>query len=151
MRVKNLNGTSSHSCNCGTWLNHWKNFSGYYRIRPNEEISCSVIGCRNKATDGGHVKKISSGISRTIPRVNDWYIVPLCKQCNQKTDEFDIDDSVSFASANIATTCGRSQTNDDDLTFRRRLPPSNSSVLPEAPGRRLKVIAEKQGIRKFNK
>lgn len=158
MRVKNLKGTSSHSCNCGTWLNHWKSFSGYYRISPSEEIFCSVIGCRNKATDGGHVKKISSGIARAIPESNNWYIVPLCKQCNQRTDEFDIDNNVSLVSANIAETCGRF----DEGTDIRRAPvlgepqslrrvsigvPDDQPLRRLVPARR-EVIAENQALRR---
>ena len=27
MRVNNINGTSDNSCNCGSWLDHWKNYS----------------------------------------------------------------------------------------------------------------------------
>ena len=128
MRVKNLNDTSSHSCNCSSWLDHWKKFREYNsqyisRVRfGGEEIFCSAIDCRNKATDGGHVKKISSGIVREIPGLNDWYIVPLCKQCNQRNDEFDIDDNVSFASANVATTCGISRRIPDEGTDIRRAP-----------------------------
>ena len=28
MRVKNINGTSAYTCKCGSWLDHWKKFSG---------------------------------------------------------------------------------------------------------------------------
>ncbi len=173
MRVKNLNGTSSHSCNCGSWLDHWKKFREYNsqyisRVRfGGEEIFCSAIDCRNKATDGGHVKKISSGIVRETLGLNDWYIVPLCKQCNQRNDEFDIDDNVSFASANVATTCGRSRRIPDEGTDIRRAPffgetqplrrelMSRVPASDDPPSRRLVperlVTGENQPLRKFNK
>lgn len=165
MRVKNLKDTSSHRCNCGSWLAHWKKFREYNRFsrfRASEEEICSVRGCSNKATVGGHVKKISLGISRAIPGFNDWYIVPLCEQCNQRDDEFDIDDSVSFASANVAETCGRSRRIFDEGTDIRRAPvlgepqslrrvsigvPDDQPLRRLVPARR-EVTAENQALRR---
>ncbi|WP_405350876.1 hypothetical protein [Fusobacterium animalis] len=45
-----------------------------------EFLFCSCTGCFNFAEVGAHVKKINDG--------NEWYIVPLCKECNAKTDNF---------------------------------------------------------------
>ncbi len=159
MRVKNLNGTSSHSCNCGSWLAHWKKFRENYRFRASTEDFCSVIGCSRKATVGGHV-------SRAIPGFNDWYIVPLCEQCNQRTAEFDIDDNVSLVSANIAETCGRSRRifneEGDEISRASRTPflgetqslrrvsigvPDDQPLRRLVPARR-EVTAENQALRR---
>jgi hypothetical protein len=29
MTVYNINGTSDNTCKCGSWLAHWKNYSGH--------------------------------------------------------------------------------------------------------------------------
>lgn len=72
IRVKNLLGTSDKSCStCGSWLHHWEKLSGK---RADE---CSA--CTQKATVGGHVKKLDSC---------ETYITPLCDSCNKRTDEF---------------------------------------------------------------
>lgn len=73
--VKNLNGTAGKTCSCPgshSWLEHWERKTGrkaYY-----------CAGCASRAEVGGHVKKNGSDYSH--------YIVPLCKSCNKRTDEF---------------------------------------------------------------
>jgi len=97
MRVKNINGTSPRTCKCGSWLDHWKNYSGQSLPRLCPEKTCS-----NKPEVGAHVQKDSS-------TDRSWYIVPLCKKCNAKTGEsLDLVDSIKLASANVAATCGTS-------------------------------------------
>ena len=49
-RWKNKKGTGDRKCKCGSWKQHWKNFSG--QTWPN---TCTVSGCLNIATDGLHV------------------------------------------------------------------------------------------------
>ena len=47
---KNKKGTSIRFCNCGSWKQHWLNYSGI--TWP--EV-CSVEGCKNKPTLGAHI------------------------------------------------------------------------------------------------
>jgi hypothetical protein len=92
MRVKNLNGTTQRTCKCGSWLKHWENFGGCFAT------ICSVDGCNNDAEVGGHVQKVGSD--------NKWYIIPLCKSCNNKRgEELEIDDNTELVSANVSETC----------------------------------------------
>jgi hypothetical protein len=103
MKVKNLKGTSPNVCNCGSWLNHWKNFRNIYAISKTllpKQIRCSVISCPNLAELGGHVQKVNSNDK-------DWYIIPLCDRCNKKEgEELDIDNNTVLVSANVSETCG---------------------------------------------
>jgi hypothetical protein len=96
MKVKNINGTSDHTCKCGSWLEHWKKFGGV-----TAPTYCPVVGCLEKVEVGAHVQKDSSSDS-------SWYIVPLCKTHNGKTGEsIEIADWVSLVSANVSETCGK--------------------------------------------
>lgn len=73
--VKNLNGTSEKNCSCPgchSWLDHWERKTG--------RVAVSCAACSAKAEVGGHVKEVGSNYSH--------YIVPLCKSCNKRTDEF---------------------------------------------------------------
>ena len=58
-----------------SWLEYW-------RCHKKERYSpmCSTFGCNSWATDGAHV---------TSERLGEQaYIVPLCHECNMRTDEF---------------------------------------------------------------
>jgi hypothetical protein len=95
MIVKNINGTSDNTCKCGSWLNHWKNFSG--QTLP---TYCPEARCLNKPEVGAHVQKDTTADS-------DWHIVPLCKTCNAKTGQaLSVSDSITLVSANVSKTCG---------------------------------------------
>jgi hypothetical protein len=95
MQVRNLNGTSSNSCNCGSWLNHWFRHSGKIAT------SCAVVGCKNPPAVGGHVQK-SSLFDMS------WYIAPLCSSCNAKWGQtLNLYDDLVLVSANVSHTCGR--------------------------------------------
>jgi len=95
MKVKNINGTSQKTCKCGSWLDHWKNFSG-----QSLPTYCPAVGCLEKAEVGAHVQKDS-------PTDSSWYIVPLCKKHNAETGKsLDIGDWVKLVSANVSETCG---------------------------------------------
>ena len=95
-KVKNINGTSTRTCKCGSWLQHWENFSGQSLPRY-----CPEVGCIEKPAVGAHVQK-DSATDRS------WYIVPLCKTHNAKTREsLYISDSIELVSANVSETCGR--------------------------------------------
>jgi len=96
MRVKNINGTSQRTCKCGSWLEHWRNYSG-----QSIPTYCPEKACINKPEVGAHVQKDSS-------TDRSWYIVPLCKTHNSKTGQsLELVDSIRLASANVASTCGR--------------------------------------------
>lgn len=96
MKVKNINGTSAKTCKCGSWLDHWKKFSG--QPLP---ANCAEVTCSQKPEVGAHVQKDSATDS-------NWYIVPLCKTHNAQTGKsLDIRDSVKLASANVSQTCGK--------------------------------------------
>lgn len=75
--VRNINGTSNRK---PKGFNSWKDFWEHYK---NEEFFiCSNRRCLNLAEVGAHVQKVGSSSSK------EWYIVPLCKSCNNSTDEF---------------------------------------------------------------
>lgn len=94
MRIKNMNGTSQNTCFCGSWLNHWKNFSG-----QSVPDYCPINNCFEKAEVGGHVQK-------DTPSDNSWYILPICKVHNAKRDDsFTAIDTYKLVSANVKVTC----------------------------------------------
>ena len=96
MRVTNINGTSQNTCNCGSWLEHWKKFSG--QAIPSH---CPVMSCLQKPEVGAHVQKDNS-------TDRSWYIIPLCKTHNAETGKsLDVTDSIAFVSANVSQTCGK--------------------------------------------
>lgn len=96
MRVKNINGTSPRTCRCGSWLDHWKNYSG-----QSLPTHCPEKTCYRRPELGAHVQKDS-------PTDRSWYIVPLCRTHNAETGKsLELVDSIRLASANIAETCGR--------------------------------------------
>lgn len=95
MKVKNINGTADNqSCKCGSWLDHWKKYSG-----ESLPTFCAETTCMNKPTVGAHVQKAGG---------DTWYIVPFCATHNaMKGKELDVLDSTAFAAANVSTTCGK--------------------------------------------
>ena len=91
---KNQNGTENLKCRCGTWKQHWINYTnGTWPTR------CSASDCYNEPTLGGHVHMVND---RKV------YIVPLCDKCNKRTDEFMLNMTIANpVSSNIAETCGK--------------------------------------------
>lgn len=95
MKIKNINGTSQTKCVCGSWLDHWKKFSG-------QAITyCPETKCTKKDLVGAHVQKANSSDEK-------WYICPLCSAHNQSTGVLDIPDSCKLVSANKQETCEKS-------------------------------------------
>lgn len=95
MKVININGTSDNICKCGSWLNHWLNYSN----QPLPSY-CPEKSCYNKPEVGAHIQKDSA-------YDKSWYIIPLCKVCNAKTREaLEISDSITLVSANVKEICG---------------------------------------------
>lgn len=76
IKVKNINGTSDNKPPKGysSWEEWWEEKKG------RKFDTCSCHDCTNNAEVGAHVQK-SSFYS------NKWYIVPLCKACNNKAKD----------------------------------------------------------------
>ncbi len=94
MKVKNINGTANNSCSCGSWLDHWKRYSG----QPIPAY-CAEKSCIQRPDVGAHVQKDNFLDS-------SWYIVPLCNAHNRKSAALEIVDSVKLVPANVSMTCG---------------------------------------------
>lgn len=96
MKVNNVNGTSQNTCKCGSWLDHWKKFSG--QSLPSY---CAEKSCTKKPGVGAHVQKDSS-------TDRGWYIVPLCNDHNLQTgSSLNLVESAILVSANVSQTCGK--------------------------------------------
>ena len=87
----NKDGTSVRSCSCGTWKDHWLKSS-----KSAWPSVCSVQGCSNAATLGGHVIN---------QQVTGEKIVPMCDSCNGLRGSFNLKEGVRLISANTAETC----------------------------------------------
>ena len=87
---KNKKGTAERFCRCGSWKNHWMNNSG--KAWP---FCCSVAGCINRADVGAHIINSES---------REEWIVPMCRDCNQRTDEFVLSIETILVSANKEKT-----------------------------------------------
>jgi hypothetical protein len=94
MKVRNINGTSQNTCPCGSWIAHWEKFSG------KTAEYCSVVACTNKVKDGAHVQRSSTTDEK-------WYIIPLCKEHDNKANELTISDFTVLVHANVRETCGK--------------------------------------------
>lgn len=88
---KNKQGTSSRSCQCGSWKQHWINFSN-----KKWPLLCCVSGCMNEAILGAHIYN---------PKVSGERIIPACDLCNKKTNEFSLKVDTILVSANKQKTC----------------------------------------------
>lgn len=92
MKVKNINGTSDNKCKCGSWLQHWRNFSGQ------TATICRAKGCSRNDLVGSHVQK-------DVNYDSAWYIVPFCNMHNKSTGKVEIVDGTNLVSANRNETC----------------------------------------------
>lgn len=96
MIVRNINGTNDNSCKCGSWLEHWKKFSG--RDLPS---FCPEDKCSQKPEVGAHVQKENTTDTA-------WYIVPLCKSHSAETGKsLTVGSWAMLVSANVSETCGK--------------------------------------------
>ena len=98
MKLKNINGITDTTCQCGSWLDHWKKFSGQ------SVVFCTERTCTNSDLVGGHVKK-ADGFD------DDFYIFPLCNRHNQSSGILEVSDSYALVSARMSQTCGASAAN----------------------------------------
>ena len=76
-KVKNVVGSSRFPVPFGysSWLDYWEKQTG------ESATSCGTCGMFAAAEVGAHVQKADSTDKR-------YYITPLCRRCNQRTDEF---------------------------------------------------------------
>lgn len=88
---KNKEGTGSRTCKCGSWKQHWINFT-----KENWPSTCSVEGCNKTPTLGAHIIN---------PQVSGERIAPMCEDCNKRTDTFTLKSGVVLSSANTSETC----------------------------------------------
>ena len=86
-------GTSLRPCACGSWIQHWMTFSGQFW-----PPRCSVAGCSNAPSVGGHVVH-QGGLGDGI--------VPLCASCGRLPGPFVLKAGISIASAIKPDTCER--------------------------------------------
>ena len=91
--IKNINGTSDTICKCGSWLQHWRNFSEH------SYIYCAEKTCHRTDISGAHVQKGGDSTDE------NWYIMPLCKTHIESTGELEINDTYTFVSADKNETC----------------------------------------------
>jgi hypothetical protein len=96
MKVHNVNGTAANTCKCGSWLQHWRRFSG--QALP---TYCPEKTCLKKPAVGAHVQR--DGFSD-----RSWYIVPVCEDHNRQVGAaLDLQDTITLVSANVGQTCGK--------------------------------------------
>lgn len=95
IKVKNVNGSSRYSCPAGydSWLDYWEKQSGRIAWRCSA-TDCHAIGRSNLV--GAHIQKVNN-IDKS------WYIVPLCKPCNNRLDEFWVDETLVPVPSNLGT------------------------------------------------
>lgn len=93
MIVKNINGTASRNCRCGSWIQHWRNYSGQIATE------CRARNCSRKDLVGAHVQK-------DVSNNNNWYIVPFCNLHNQSRTKVELVALTVLVSANVSRTCG---------------------------------------------
>lgn len=81
--VKNLNGTADNPVPApySSWIEFWKAKSG-------KKTPTKCPKCGQQLTDpvGAHVKKSSQD--------RHWYIVPICRGCNQANTSFEVEESL---------------------------------------------------------
>ena len=79
-KVKTLRGTSDRNpVGHNTWMDFWEAKTGQ------KAGECKTLYCNEKSDlVGAHV--IKSGLYD-----GKWYIIPLCKACNKRDDEFYVD------------------------------------------------------------
>ncbi len=93
MKVKNINGTSQNRCSCGSWIQHWRNYSGQ------TATVCRAKGCSGTNLVGAHVQK-------EVSYDNNWYIVPFCHTHNMASGSVELVSGTNLVSANKSKTCG---------------------------------------------
>ena len=93
MNVKNINGTLHKTCKCGSWLQHWKNFSG------RTAKVCQAKSCIGTDLVGAHVQK-------DVDSDDTWYIVPLCHSHNRTLGLLELVMGAMLVPTDTDFTCG---------------------------------------------
>lgn len=93
IKVKNVNGTSRFKspANYNNWQEYWEEQSGRTASR------CSAVDCHAHGRSnlvGAHVQKVDSFD-------HNWYIVPLCKSCNNRIGYFFVDELLVPVPSNL--------------------------------------------------
>ncbi|MDP5216311.1 hypothetical protein Q5Y75_03695 [Ruegeria sp. 2205SS24-7] len=85
--VMNKKGSAKRPrCGCGSWLNHWKIYSGAGLAA---QVNCSYMGCSKKAEDGAHVvfvkveRKSATELYKPKQLDGTVFIIPLCGTHNR--------------------------------------------------------------------
>ena len=85
MFVKNVNGSSRFGAPEGysSWLHYWE--ESKVKLQAGKFYLCPACNSSLERTEfvGAHVQK-AEGFDKS------WYIAPLCKACNQRTDSFNV-------------------------------------------------------------
>lgn len=78
--VKNVNGTDRFNAPPGylSWLDYWQKQTGC------TAYICGNTLCNRRDLVGAHVQKANS-------TDKSYYITPLCRACNNRTDHFKVD------------------------------------------------------------
>ncbi len=99
--VKNENGTSRLTdSNCGSWLQHWKNYGG-----DDDTPFCCIKGCSDFAEHGAHVTRPNA--TKEFYKTH-LYIVPMCASHNGMHGKRLIAKAGTiFVRANQSETCGK--------------------------------------------
>jgi hypothetical protein len=94
VRIKSMTVTTESPCTCGSWIEHWKKYSG-------QTLACCVeVSCTGKDLVGAHVQKADTMDS-------DWYIIPLCQAHSKMQGEIEVSDNYKLVSADTLETCER--------------------------------------------
>lgn len=88
MLVQNANGTSKFSpSGYSSWLEYWEGYNG--KLQKFSLYKCPACGASHYRSGfcGAHVRKYNSA-DKSL------YIVPICKECNSRTDKFDLSEDL---------------------------------------------------------
>lgn len=97
--IRNATGTSEFNCNCGSWLNHWEEFSHI------KYPKCSINQCDEHAEHGAHVTRPKAKYEKYKTHL---YIIPMCRTHNLMHGKmFRVKIGTIFVWANKSETCER--------------------------------------------
>ncbi|HEX9005781.1 MAG TPA: hypothetical protein VF889_00710 [Bacteroidota bacterium] len=91
--VFNVNEMVPEACQCGSLLEHWRNFSS-----QSLPAFCSEINCTHLAEKGACVRRGGGGDLT-------WYVIPLCTEHDAGIGATLTVVKVAFVEANAAFTC----------------------------------------------
>jgi len=95
MTIVHVQNSPRTPCQCGSWLQHWRNFS----VLP-VPLHCPEALCREKPEVGAVVKCSDANDAGD-------YVVPLCKRHSQSKAGLEISSFTTFVSADVSQNCRR--------------------------------------------